>query len=157
MSVPTAQARKRAQRLTSCVRKLPGGVGVFHTQGVGVEKLVPSPESLFFLGFRRRKPGISREFCRDVQTPTGVQKVNAQKKVLMFRSLSAPEKLQDGKSVLGNYSKSCNAFHDRITGEIISLIFVLHSTFFGQNRSCKKALHDLKEVIEMILLMQWAT
>ena len=75
---------KKAQRLTFCVRRLPGGVVVFHAKGWGLKSSCPFP-NLLWVGLRRRELGISREFCRDVPDPRGVQKDSAKKMfVLIF-------------------------------------------------------------------------
>ena len=78
------QARKRAQRLTFGVRRLPGGVGVFHAKGWGVEKFVPSLDSLSSLGFEGGKLGCPRNFAGMSWTPGGVQKVCAKKSSFAF-------------------------------------------------------------------------
>ena len=80
--IPTTKFRqeKRAQRLTVWVRRPPSGVGVFHAKG-WCRRVCALPRKFVFLGFRREESGMSREFCRDVRTPGGVQKVCAQKTV----------------------------------------------------------------------------
>ena len=64
---------KRAQRLSFWVRRLPGGVGVFHAKGWG-SKSCSLPRKFVVLGFRREELGMSREFCRDVPDPWGCSK-----------------------------------------------------------------------------------
>ena len=64
------QAKKRAQRLTFWVRHRRVGWGSSTRRG-GVEKFVPSLESLSFLGFQGGTKGMSQEFCRDVPDPWG--------------------------------------------------------------------------------------
>ena len=51
------QARKRAQRLTVCVWRPPGGVGVFHAKGWWPKS--SHPRKFVFLGFRREESGMS--------------------------------------------------------------------------------------------------
>ena len=66
---------KSAQRLTFWARRLPGGVGVLPREGVGVEKLVPSLESLFSFGFERGNLGCPGNFAGTSRTPGNVQKL----------------------------------------------------------------------------------
>ena len=49
------------------------------TRRGGGRKLRARPRNFVFLGFRREESGMSRELCRDVPTPGGVQKVCAKK------------------------------------------------------------------------------
>ena len=53
-------------------------------EGVGVEKFVPSLESLSSLGFRERNLGCPRNFAGMSQTPGGVQKVCANRVRALF-------------------------------------------------------------------------
>ena len=49
------------------------------TRRGGGRKLRARPRNFVFLGFRREESGMSREFCRDVPDPGGVQKLRAKK------------------------------------------------------------------------------
>ena len=51
-----------------------GWGGGLPRKGVGVEKFVPSPESMFSLGFEGESLGYPRNFAGMSQTPRGVQK-----------------------------------------------------------------------------------
>ena len=63
------QARRKCTKINFSGPEIAGWGGGLPRAGVGVEKLVPSLESLkkfVLLGFRGREPVISREFCWDV-------------------------------------------------------------------------------------------
>ena len=83
-----SQARKRAQILSFWVRRDPGWGGGLPLEGVGVEKLVPSLESLPSLGLEGRNLGCPRKFARMSLDPQGCSKSFVpQKIVFIFRSL----------------------------------------------------------------------
>ena len=72
--VPNVQRfrrEKKSKKINSLGPETPRGG--LPREGVGVEKFVPSLESLFSLGFEGGN-GDVREFCRDVPDPGGVQK-----------------------------------------------------------------------------------
>ena len=60
--------KERAQRLTFCVWRPPGGVGSSTRRGGG-RKVRALPRKFVFLGFRGEKLGMSRDFCRDIPDP----------------------------------------------------------------------------------------
>ena len=67
-------ARKTSPKINFLGPETAGwGGGLLH-EGVGVEKFVPSLESLFSFGFEGREPGMSRESCQDVPDPWGCSK-----------------------------------------------------------------------------------
>ena len=70
------QAKKRAQRSTFGSGDRPVGWGSSTPRGGG-QKVRALPRKFVFLGSRREESGMSREFCRDVPDPWGVQRVCA--------------------------------------------------------------------------------
>ena len=81
------QARKNSTKITFFVPETAGWGGGLPPKGVGVEKFVPSLESLSSLGFEERNLECPRNFAGMSRTLGGVQKVCAKKFVCIFRSL----------------------------------------------------------------------
>ena len=81
----TSSTNKRAQRLTSLGPETAWWGGCLPRERVVAEKLVPSLESLFSLGFEGRKLGCPRNFAGMSRTPGAVQKVCAKNVRAHFR------------------------------------------------------------------------
>ena len=84
---------KRAQRLTFFGPETAGwGWGLPH-EGVGVEKFVPSLESLSSLGFEERNPRCPGNFAGMSRTPGGLQKfVQKKTSCAFFRNESSAQR-----------------------------------------------------------------
>ena len=73
------QARKKSTKINFFGSEKAGWGGGLPPEGGGGRKVRALPRKFLFLAFRREESGMSREFCRHVPTPGGVQKVCAKR------------------------------------------------------------------------------
>ena len=80
--------KKKSTEIKFLGAETSGWGGGLPREGVGVEKLVPSLESLFFLDFQGENLGCPENFGGTSRTTGGVQKACAKKLVLVCRPLN---------------------------------------------------------------------
>ena len=77
--IPLSSGKKKSTKTNFLGPETAGWGGGLPREGVAIEKLVPSLESLSSLGLEGRDLGCPRHFAGVARTPGGVQKVCARK------------------------------------------------------------------------------
>ena len=119
----SGKKKKKSTKINFFGPETAGWGGGLPHEGVGVEKFVPSLESLSSLGFAERNLGMSREFCRDVPEIRASQ--------VDVGSLFSKQKCFSALQSVAGGSRA------RVSAQPCSLLRHLHPLLEGGPHSCK--------------------